>query len=348
MRALSLPRSRRIALAALPLFVVLAACTPPLPEPVPDADPAVVQPALGDVQVERVLSDLDAVVTEADSAALAAADAEDVPAAVTSAADLLTPRVSGPAARMRQAQYLLSTESGQDAITAIPSGAQTVVDPATDTWPRTLMVVTDPPQDVRAPLLLTLVQQDPRSQYQLVAWERLFGGVELPATMQPSIGSAQVPNDGGSAQLTPNEVLTQYADVLSKHGSSQYADVFASDPLRTRTAEQRTAWVQAVDEGSVTETFQVTDDGPWALETAAPEGGALVVGSITGVTTLTLSDATLTFGGPTSVLLGKETVAKNLAITWLITVAFAVPPATSTDPITVVGAELTPVAVTGE
>jgi hypothetical protein len=341
-------RGRRVAWVAVPAILALAACTPPLPEPEPDAEPAVVQPALAAVQVDRILGDLTTVLDSADTAALEASSSDDVTAALDAATGLLGPRVTGPAAQMRKVQYLLATKAGQDAITAIPPGAQTVIDPATDTWPRVMMVVTEAPEDVRAPLLLTLVQDDPRSPFRLVAWERAFGGIELPAMMQPSVGSAQVPNDGGSAQLTPDEVLAQYADLLANQSSSEYADAFGEDVMRTRIAEQRAAWAEAVDEGSVTETFQPAEDGPWALETADPEGGALVVGAITGVTTLTLSDATLAFGGPTAVLLGKDSVEKNLAITWLMTVAFSVPPATSTDPITVVGAELMSVAVSGE
>ncbi|MCV2394066.1 hypothetical protein OEB99_07090 [Actinotalea sp. M2MS4P-6] len=337
---------RRTALV-LALVPLLGACAAPLPVPEPEAVPAVAPAALESVQVDRVLTDLHAVLDDADAAGVAAAGAEDPGAARTAAVDTLGARAYGPAEQIRQAQYLLAATTGADALTTIPSGAQTVVDPATTTWPRVLMVVTDPSEDLQAPLLLTLVQEDPRSAYKLWAWERLFGGVELPATTLPGVGSDPVPADGGTATLTPEETIDQYVDVIAHGTESEYFDGFTDTPLQQRIAEQRSAWSAAVGQGTFTETYQPLDTGPWALATA--DGGAIVVGGFGGLTTLTLADSTLKVADPaTTTLLGKDTITKNLNLAWTVTVAFSVPPAGSTDPVTVLGAEYALVAASGE
>ncbi len=333
--------------AALALGAVLSSCAAPLPEPTPDAVLAQAPPALGPGQLERILGDVTGVVEQADTAALAAtaAGGDDLSGQLDQIDTGLAVRLTGPAAQMRRAQYVLATQGGADAITTLPAGAQTVIDPATSTWPRVLMVVTDPPADLRAPLLLTLVQEAPREQYRLWSWVRLYGGVEMPATMQPDLGSAPVPVNGGPAALTPQDVIAHYVDVLTNGDGSQYATEFTQDPLRVRIAEQRDAWKAAIGKGKVTETYAPGPTGPWALETA--DGGAIVVGSVETVTTLTLVDSTLTIADQTAALLGTNTVKKDLAIHWLSTVAFSVPPAGSTDPVTVLGAEHVPVQVTG-
>lgn len=333
--------------ALLVTALVLAGCAQPLPEPDPDAVPAQVGPALAESQVERVLADLAGVLEEADATALATEglDAAGVTAQLDEAVALLSARATDPAVQVRAAQYRMATVASETAITAIPAGAQTVVAPATDAWPRTVMVITEPPEDLRAPLLLTVVQAEPRAPYRLVSWSRLFGGVQAPATVQPSVGSAPVPADGGEAALTPNDVLAHYVDLLTAGTESAYAAEFAASPFADRIAQQRAAWVTAVGEGSVTETYAVAAGEPYALATA--DGGAIVVGALQTVTTLTLVDSTLTIGDETAALLGATTVSSSLEITWTSMLAFAVPPAGSTDPITLLGAEHVPVKVTG-
>jgi hypothetical protein len=333
---------------ALATAGLLAGCASPLPVAQPEAVPAQALPALDTGQVARVLAGVSSSLAGADAEALSAVALGDKKA-VTQALDKvdaeLAVRLGGPAAEMRRAEYVLATKGGADAITEVPTGAQTVIDPATDTWPRVLMVVTPAPEDLRAPLLLTLEQTSPRAPYRLMAWARLFGGVTMPATMQASVGSDPVPADGGSALLPPKQVVSRYVDLLTSGADSAFADEFTQDTLRVRIAEQLKAWKAAVGKGSVTETYAPVAEGPWALGTA--DGGAIVVGTIRTVTTLTLVDSTLTIGDETAALLGASTVKKSLAITWLSTVAFSVPPAGSSDPIAVLGAEHIPVEVTG-
>ncbi len=325
-------RRRIAALGLATVTAGLAACSPPLPTPDPDAVPAVVPPAVTTEQLEDVLADLGEVVRTADSAG---------------DATLLEPRVEGPAMLIRQAQYV-QYAAGLSAITTLPVTAQTVVVPATDEWPRVVMVVTEPPADLTAPLLLTLVQDSPRSQFRLFSWARLFPGTELPRTATPELGSPPVvPGDASGLAVAPSEVLVQYADLLGKGDESAFAAAFGPDLLRAGIEERRAAYVAAVGEnGTLTETYQPGDSGPYALGTA--DGGAIVIGTIRTVTTMTFSDSTVTFGPQTMALLGEDQVTSNLETTWLSTVAFEVPPAGSTEPIRMLGAEHAQIQVTGE
>ncbi|HWS57136.1 MAG TPA: hypothetical protein VN257_01230 [Actinotalea sp.] len=323
-------RRVRAALVGATLVALLAACAAPLPEPEPDPVPAVPPPALSVARADEILADLGATLAEADAAA---------------SPEALQPRVTDPAATIRASQYVRATAGDTTAVTVIPEDWQTLVVPTTDTWPRTVMVVTAAPDDLQAPLLLTLVQDTPRAQFRMSAWARLFPGVQMPATAEPELGSAPLPGDSDALAVAPEDVLAQYVDVLTSREDSAYTDAFAPDPLSTAIAAQADGWSAAVaGRGTLTQTYQVID-GPWSLATA--EGGGLVVGAIQTVTALTLVDSTLTIGDLTASLLGTSTVSSDLTITWLSVVVFDVPPAGSSDPIEVLGAEHAPVQVTG-
>ena len=322
-------RVRAVALSTAVLF--LAGCSVPLPTPAPDALPAAMQPAMSVEQAEDIVAEVSASLADADAAL-----SVDVPG----------PRVTGPAATIRSFQYLLVTAGLADALTVIPSGAQTLVLPTTDEWPRTVMVVTEPPEDLQAPLLLTLVQTEPRAPYQLWSWVRLFPGIQTPALAQPELGSAPVAPDAAELAVSPTEVLAQYVDVLTNRDASPYAAAFTVDPLRQGIAQTKDAFVAVVGaNGSLTETYQPDAAGTYSMATA--DGGAIVVGTVRTVTTITLVDSTLKIGDQTAAILGTDTLKSSLAITWLSVVAFAVPPVGSDAPIQVLGAEHSRIEVTG-
>ena len=319
-------------LVAAVLALGLVACSTPLPTPSPDPTPTEAGPALSVEQVERVLADIAAV--------LEVGDAE-------LAQEQLTPRVTGPALRTRAVEYALRLAGDETALTPIPSQAQTVIAPATDEWPRTVMVVTEPPEDLQPPLLLTLVQESPREPFLLWSWARLFPGVETPSMAQPEIGSPPVAADSTEPLVPPGEVVARYVDVLTSGEASVHAPTFAPDPLRTGIASTRDAFAQLVGaNGTLAETYTAVAEAPTALATA--DGGAVVVGAIDTVTGITLVDSTLTLGDQNAALLGTPTVASNLTITWLSTVVFYVPPAGSTEQVQMLGAEHTTVQVAGQ
>ena len=322
------------AAASLALAAGLAGCSQPLPVPTPDALPAATPPAMSVEQAERILDEV--------ADALAAADVDHATAA-------LFPRVVGPAAQIRSAEYRLAGLGGDpDAVTSLTTSPQTIVLPTTDTWPRTVMVITQAPADLQAPLLLTLVQATPRAPYALWSWARLFPGVSTPVIAQPEVGSDPVaPDVAGTLAVSPTDVLAQYVDLLTNRDQSPYAGVFTDDPMRQLIWDTRDGWLEVVGaNGTLAETYAPGSAGVQAIATA--DGGALVVGTISTTTTITLTDSTLKIGDQTAVFLGTDTVKSNLSITWASVVAFVVPPAGADAQIQVLGGEHSLIQVTGQ
>ncbi|MDN5559034.1 MAG: hypothetical protein L0G23_06305 [Ruaniaceae bacterium] len=315
------------ALAALTLALSLAACAEdPVPTPSPDPGPAVPEAVINGEQLEGILASV--------QETLAAADAE-------SNSEELSGRVTGPAGRLRAAEFALSVIT-EEPVPALSTEPQLAIVAATDGWPRTVMVVTAIPEGENLPLLLTLVQEDPRAHYELRSWVRLLPGTELPQTVSAAVGSPSVPADSADLLVTPTDVLTQYADVMNNEDASEYVASFAADSFRQYVATQVTDLNDAVsDAGEASmETSAAVDDGVMALETY--DGGAIVVGVLTSDLRVekTVPRGTLTVG--TVLAYGGDatiTVDTPLTAHYLTTIAFYVPPAGSDQLITVLGAE---------
>ena len=329
------PRRRTAgATVALVALLGLAACANPVPEPVPDAAPAVPPPVMDVARSTRVLDQVGAVLAERD-AALDPAGLEE--------------RLSGPALAIRSAEYVRAVATnGERPPVTLPMTAQTTIVPDTDTWPRTQMVVTEQPADLQAPLLLVLQQDGPREPYRLWSWARLGPSVQMPATADPSVGSEPVAADDDTLLLTPAEAIGQYADVLTNGDASAAAATFPPDFFRTALGEARNqtaASLQAV--ATVAETVAPVEGAVTALRTA--DGGAIVVGQLNTVTTVTLSQGSITLNDPfDAALAGKGSVTSNLVRTWTDVVALYVPPAGAATQVQVLAAEHARTAVSGE
>lgn len=324
------PRTALVAVAALGL----AACAAPPPAPAPDAVPAVPPPALTVAQSTRVLDSIGAVLAAGDLAL----DPAGLPA-----------RLSGPALTIRTAEYIRTTATGgtRPPVT-IPMTAQTTIVPDTDAWPRTQMVVTEQPADLQAPLLLVLEQTAPREPYRMWGWARLGPSVQMPATAEPTIGSEPVAPDDGSLLLTPADAIAQYADVLTNGDASPFAGTFPADFFHAalQSAREQTA-ASLATVATVAETVAPAGTAVTSLRTA--DGGAIVVGELSTVTTVALSQGSITLSDPfDAALAGKASVASSLVRTWTDVVALYVPPAGGGDQVQVLAAEHARTAVTGE
>lgn len=331
-----IPVRRRLAGGAFAALVALglAACATPVPEPAPDAVPAVPPPALTVAQSTSVLDEVGTVLAAGDEAL----DATGLPA-----------RVEGPALAIRTAEYVRATATnGERPPVTLPMEAQTTIVPNSTTWPRTQMVVTVQPDDLQAPLLLVLEQSGPREPYRLWGWSRLGPSVEMPATAEPEIGSEPVAADDDTLLLTPTEAVAQYADVLTNGDASAAAATFPADFFRTALTDARAqtaASLQAV--ATVAETVAPVEGELTALRTA--DGGAIVVAELSTVTTITLSQGSITLSDPfDAALAGKDSVTSNLVRTWTDVVALYVPPAGGAEQVEVLAAEHARTSVTGE
>ncbi|HHW82844.1 MAG TPA: hypothetical protein GX743_03330 [Actinomycetales bacterium] len=315
------------AAAALTLTLGLAACQPePVPTPNPEPAPAEAGSVMSEDRLNEVLADI--------SAQIAAADA-------VADADELGDRVLAPAREMRAGQYALTAVTGGSIATppiAVDSQSSAVV--ATTKWPRVAEVITTIPTGSNLPLLIFLVQENPRDKFGMWSWVRLFPGTESPATTRPAIGSAPVAPDQDGLLMTPEETLAAYADLLNNRTDSEFAATFTEEPHRAghwQTVDSLATAVEAA--GTVTQNSAVSDYDTYAIGTH--DGGAIVMGLLNQeiVLTRTVEDATLSVG-PILAYGEDPTVDGSLTASYLLSVAFYIPPATDGEgQITVLGAE---------
>ncbi len=328
-------RTRR-ALAGLSALVVLtlAGCATPLPTPNPEPPPAVDPPVLSAAQVTSVLDSI--------GSALAAGDAALDPAQ-------LGARVVDPALAMRSAEYARATATnGERPPTALPTDAQVEILPQTTQWPRVGLVVTEQPDDLQAPRVLVLLQQSPRDQYALWGWARMFPGVSTPPTADDA-GSPVLELDDPDLAMRPDEVLTAYADVLAQGDASPSAALFAPDPFRESIAASRQALTASVQEiGTVAETY--TPGGPPLTAIGTADGGAIVVGtmSTTSTVTITVAGAKLTLSPYEAAVTGVTEATQSLVRTYTDVLVFVVPAAGSGAQVQLIAAEQVPISVTAQ
>lgn len=337
-------RSRILKLGAVlaAVAVLLAGCAIPLPEVEADAAADGPRPALDEPRLDRVL----AAVAETIEAGDADLDAE-----------LLEPRISGPALETRQAEYRLASATADAENPIVPqqltTEPQVVAVGNSDTWPKTVFVFTTIADGMNTPLLIGLQQADPRADYTMFAWVRLLPETTTPATAVAAEGSPEVAPDAEGLVLTPAQTLDAYADVLQNGDDSDNADTFAEDAARNILAEIRTEIEDSVsDAGTFSEEYSVADGDPISLETA--DGGAIVIGALRSEEKYELTEdgGELTISTPEVVALTDNEssidVEDTVTATYYLTVAFYVPPASDGATIQVLGAERVVDGVEGE
>lgn len=318
------------ATAAAVVLVALAGCgSDPLPRPRP-AEPVEAAPVVVDSQVERVRAALEA--------ALAAGDKALDPAP-------LQARVTGPALELRQTGYTIRRQLPDQAAPPANGGELLAdISPAADGWPRFFLTATRPSKGA-VPQLQLLTQATARDPYRLTAWARLLPGVTLPQTTVDEAPQALPPAQAGGLKSPPADVVAGYADLLTKGSASGSAKVFAEDPFRTQVVGEQDAERKAVSQFfDYGVTHAPRKDAVWAVRTE--DGGALVVGVLEATRTFTSKapGAKLPLPKDLAVLAGKPEATQKAEVKSLEVVAFAVPPADSDDPVTVVAGERGPLS----
>ncbi|MBU4213350.1 MAG: hypothetical protein KJ792_01685 [Actinobacteria bacterium] len=317
-------RRPQIAALAAVVALLMTACSNPLPTAMPEAE-AVAPPALSAVQSQAVVAAVGSVLSTSDKAL----DPAGLPA-----------RLTGPALAMRTAEYIRSTATGgAKPPTPLPANEATAVIPQTDVWPRTMLVITDQPDDLSARRVLVLQQAAPRDQYKLWGWARMFPG-EFPTTAALTTGSAVLAADDPDLVVPPSAILSQYADVLANGAASASAAKYAGDTFRTAIEANRTQQQALAAEGGATftETYTATD-GP-VVSLATQEGGALVVGQLSTTSTITAAQGgTLTNSDPFSAALAGAAPTTTLVRTYTDVLVFYVPPASAGGQVVALAAE---------
>jgi hypothetical protein len=206
-----------IAVASLAIGA-LAGCAPAQPTTAvsASASPAVAAqapPAITRMQLDRILANVVAVTTAADSR-------EDK--------KTLRIRFAGPALALRTVNYKLRKLWNRT--TPMPSIAESPVTfllpQSTSSWPRTVMVVTEDKASHSLPQLLVLRQKQPRDNYKVWYTIPLLPGAKIPAVPLASAGAISIAPDSLFLKLKPQNLAFAFGDLINKGTASQFASKF--------------------------------------------------------------------------------------------------------------------------
>ncbi|HLR56156.1 MAG TPA: hypothetical protein VK096_05280 [Actinomycetales bacterium] len=319
-------RSRRFVPATLGLAatMLLAACSGDLPQPEAERAAAAPEPVLTQEQLDAVLDDVEVELTTGD----ASMNPDD-----------LGSRITGTAREIRAAEYLIEAADPARPITLLPREDSMVIVPASNDWPRDIVVITEPPAESQIPRVMVLQQETPRDNFALTLWSQLLPGVSMPAMPLPTEGAQPLENDAEGFALAPGEVGDAFTDVLSgkkADDEDSQVELFAEDPLSTAIRDEYKTLKDGISAvGSVKKTFEAAEDPVAAFE--ALEGGAIVITSVQEITNFKIDSGSLNVSSDAAVLLDKESISSKLETVHELSLVFYVPPENSDDEITILG-----------
>jgi len=345
MRATQPTRRRRmLAVPALALTALLATgCSadswPQFGEGTPSPSPSATviapenqkPPAVTEAQAKRILQDVSATLSDADAAM-------DI--------DLAGTRLDGPALTARKTEYALRTALPDTAVpAAIPTDDVEVMLPeATDRWPRTVLLLSKSDgDDTVPPVVLTMTQQDPWSNYKVNNMAEMSADAVFPEVAAPWLGTSLVPDDSAFLSLPPGELAATFSDVVDAGEQSASYGMFdeISQNLATSIRDSRQAVVQNLADNGAAATSQTAfdiapaDSAPVSMTTLG--SGAIVAVSLvdTETVTPTSADAVIRFGdnAQAKALTGVTESAKGVTTKYEFQLFFSVPAQGSTEQI---------------
>lgn len=344
------PARRRLVLAlpALTITAVLATgCSPdswpqfgegspsPSPSPTVIAPDNQKPPAVTEAQANRIVQEISSTLADADAAV-------DIELAKT--------RLAGPALAARTTDYALRAAIPESPVPAeIPTDRIEIVLPeATDRWPRTVLALTkSASDDTIPPVILTMTQQDPWSNYRVSNMAEMSADAVFPEVAATWLGTSLVPADSAFLSVAPGELAAAFADVVDAREASPYFGEFdeLSLALAQSIVDSRQAVVQTLADNGAAETSTATfdlipsEDAPIAMTTL--NAGAIVAVSLHDIETIapTSADAVIRFGdnAQAKALTGATESAKGVETTYEFQLFFAVPTQGSTEQIKLLG-----------
>ena len=303
----------------------LAACSrsqPKTAETVASGTP-IAEPVLNDKQLEEILQRV--------QTGLATADKEKN-------ADKLKEVMSGPAARIRAAEYATASASGNNDFihpmtTTIQGGGvgQTVG------FPRNAAAASEG----ASPSLISLEQNSARDQFKVWAWVQGFSEKKnIPVlTKQSAQHAKQVTAESTGLVATPKAALDSYVDALN-HPDGENGKAFPDDSLRQKVQDARKTDLSNL--GEVTVTAVPGQDGFQGLQLEEGDGGALVFTTLTYTVVYkrTVDGSDLTLQGDIAAHMGgNQKIVGTVTATYDSMVAFSIPKEGSGGKVTVLGAE---------
>ncbi|UJP11164.1 glycosyl transferase [Microbacterium sp. KUDC0406] len=330
------PLLRRLAVAipAIGLTAVLAtgctadswpqfdASSSPTPTPTVVAPDNQKPPAVTEAQASRILKDIAKTVTEAD-------EARDV--------ELATTRLDGAVLQARATDYALGAKNAKLGIPApLPADKVEVVLPqAADAWPRTVLMLTKANDEKVPPVIFTMTQADPWSNYRIGTMSDMQASAQLPKLAPAWLGTTLVPPDSTFLMMPPNEVAAAFSSVVDEGAKSPHLGEFdeASQKQAEAIVASRAALVKGIaDKGAAKTTkvaFDMTPSTFAPVSLATLDSGAIVSVSVvdTQTVTPTTPDAVIKFDGnpEAEALTGAKEAKKGVRTTYGMQLFFAVP-----------------------
>ena len=307
------------------LALSLAACSKSQPKTAQTqaSGTPIAEPVLNDKQLSEILQRV--------QTGLAAADKEKN-------ADKLKEVMSGPAARIRAAEYATASASGNnDFIHAMSTTIQGGGVGQTVGFPRNAAAASEG----ASPSLISLEQNSARDQFKVWAWVQGFSEKKnIPVlTKQSAQRAKQVTADSAGLVTTPKAALDAYVDALN-HPDGENGKAFPDDNLRQKVQSARTTDLRSL--GEVTVTATAGKDGFQGLQLEDGDGGALVFTTLTYTVVYkrTVDGSDLTLQGDVAALMGgNQKIVGTVTATYDSMVAFSIPKEGSKDKVAVLGAE---------
>ena len=342
---------RRRALLLLPAVGVTAAllsgCTPdiwpqgaPTPTPTPTetqvAEAGQQAPAVTEAQAARILESISGTLADADKN-LDAAKAET--------------RLEGSALETRKTAYAVRKSVADFALPAtIPADKVKILVPqAYDSWPRTvLMLVEHGSDDKVAPLIMMMTQPDPWSNYKISSVAEMQASAKLPNMAPAWLGAKLTPPDSPFLVTAPDELATQFANVIDQGEKSEFSDKFDKSALAFAKAVQdsRATVVQALKDANADTTsslaFAASAGKEAPVSMSSIDSGAIVSITVDDSQTIkpTSADAVIKLDKNPSAkaLTGVDQSATGFVSVYGVQLFFAVPAQGSNDKITLLAA----------
>ena len=307
------------------LALSLAACSKSQPKTAQTqaSGTPIAEPVLNDKQLSEILQRV--------QTGLATADKEKN-------ADKLKEVMTGPAARIRAAEYATASASGNnDFIHAMSTTIQGGGVGQTVGFPRNAAAASEG----ASPSLISLEQNSARDQFKVWAWVQGFSEKKnIPVlTKQSAQRAKQVTADSTGLVSTPKAALDAYVDALN-HPDGENGKAFPDDLLRQKVQAARTTNLSSL--GEVTVTATAGKDGFQGLQMEEGDGGALVFTTLTYTVVYkrTVDGSDLTLQGDVAALMGgNQKIVGTVTATYDSMVAFSIPKEGSKDKVAVLGAE---------
>ncbi|TFC52385.1 hypothetical protein E3T26_13200 [Cryobacterium sp. TMT1-21] len=285
-------------------------------------------PAVSVPQLERIVSDISRLSTDAD----AKLDAEAI-----------ATRFTGPALAERLANYKVrAVDPALKAVPALPAAPLTLKLPQqSSNWPRVVLtVIQDKAAPTVAPLALVLRQESPRADYLVEYAMQLEPAAKVPDVAPASIGAPIIAPDSKLLALPPGEVAAAYADILMQGEASPSFGLFEAegDTFRTQVATLRADRIGKLSKTASLEFATAVGKGS-TVALATNDSGSIVAVSLTETETAKILDggATVQTEGASKALSGVEKTAKGIQSVYGDQLLFHVPAAGSKEKIVLLG-----------